>query len=248
MTLQTKAQTSQRVTTDRQSLWLMSPLASFWLQVGLVGCGLTILTWLTLPTVFWVLFAFFLASALAGLGLATSYPHSVLGLCNTVTLLRAALVAFLFGTLFVADTVSGWVIFCIGAGAFAMDGLDGWLARRSGLKSDFGARFDMETDAALGAVLALWLMLSGITQAEVLILGFARYAFVVAGWAIPRLQGELRPSFRRKTICVVQIAALLILICPLAPPILIAPISISASIALSYSFAVDIRWLLSRNS
>ena len=37
----------------------------------------------------------------------------------------------------------------------ALDGVDGWLARRSGIASAFGARFDMEIDALLILVLAV---------------------------------------------------------------------------------------------
>jgi phosphatidylglycerophosphate synthase len=37
----------------------------------------------------------------------------------------------------------------------ALDGLDGWLARRFGLASAYGARFDMEVDGFLILVLAL---------------------------------------------------------------------------------------------
>ena len=37
----------------------------------------------------------------------------------------------------------------------ALDGVDGWLARRRGMSSAFGARFDMEIDALLVQVLAI---------------------------------------------------------------------------------------------
>lgn len=84
-----------------------------------------------------------------------------------------------------------------------MDRLDGWLARRTGHTSDFGARFDMEAAALFGDVLSLIIMRSGQTGPEVLILGFMRYAFVITGLFIPKLRGVLPPSTRRKTICVV---------------------------------------------
>ncbi|WP_237217962.1 CDP-alcohol phosphatidyltransferase family protein [Ruegeria lacuscaerulensis] len=221
-----------------------SPVSVFAGQAVVMGAGLALAASMALPSVFWALSAFLVATVLSGAGLVSRYPHSVLGLCNTTTLLRAALVAFLFGTLFFTTEVSGWLVFAVGAFAFALDGLDGWFARRSGLQSDFGARFDMETDAALGAVLALWVMLSGTAQAYVLILGFARYAFVAAGWVWPQLRGNLPPSFRRKAVCVVQIAALLLLVFPLTPAAVLAPLSLTASLALSYSFGADIHWLL----
>lgn len=178
-------------------------------------------------------------------GLANRYPHDVLGLCNVVTLTRAAIVAFLAGAVF-DPGVSVWLVFTLATVAFALDGVDGWLARRSGLTSDFGARFDMETDSALAAVLALWLLTSGTTGPEIIILGFTRYAFVLASLVLPALRADLPPAFRRKAICGIQIAALIILLCPLSPAGLLPLVSIGASILLIWSFAVDIIWLLRR--
>ena len=57
-----------------------------------------------------------------------------------------------------------------------LDGIDGWLARRTGMASDFGARFDMETDAALIMVLALLAWQFGKAGVWVLASGLLRYA------------------------------------------------------------------------
>jgi len=186
---------------------------------------------------------FVLVSTVAARGLATGYPHSVLGLCNVVTLARAALTAVLAGAVFTPE-FDGWMVFAIAAIAFAMDGLDGWLARRSGLSSAFGARFDMEVDAVLSALLAIIVLTSGRAGPEVLVLGFMRYGFVALSCVVPRLKGDLPESFRRKTVCVVQIATLLMLICPLTPVVLLTPATLAAGLLLVWSFAVDIRWLL----
>ena len=70
-----------------------------------------------------------------------------------------------------------------------------------------------------------------------------RYIFVLAGLALPWLNGSLPESFRRKAICVVQIAALIFLLCPVAPAALISPVVIAASVALIWSFAADTIWL-----
>jgi len=192
----------------------------------------------------WTLLALLCATTLIIRGMKISYPHSVFGMCNAVTLLRAVLVVMLFGALFDPTKLSAWIVFGLALLALCLDGFDGWLARRSGLMSDFGARFDMETDAALGAVLAVWLLITSTTGPLVLILGFMRYAFVVVGWFIPALRKELAPSFRRKLICVVQIASLVILICPWTPDMAIPLITVLASGALTYSFAVDMAWLM----
>ncbi|MEX0276931.1 MAG: CDP-alcohol phosphatidyltransferase family protein [Ruegeria sp.] len=190
-----------------------------------------------------VVFAVFVGFLIRGL--RQSYPHDVLGLCNVVTLTRTAMVAFLAGAV-LAPAVNPWLMFSVASLAFSLDGVDGWLARRSGLTSRFGARFDMETDALLGAVLATWLLASGKTGPEILVLGFMRYAFCLAGFLFPALQADLPASFRRKAICVVQIGALIALLFPLTPEIAVAPVSFLAAVLLTWSFLVDVNWLLRR--
>ncbi|WP_223274947.1 CDP-alcohol phosphatidyltransferase family protein [Tateyamaria sp. syn59] len=185
------------------------------------------------------------AVTVAAYGLVQGYPHPVLGLCNVITLLRVALVAFLVGTVLATD-VSAWVVFAVALVAFALDGVDGWLARRAALASDFGARFDMETDAGLGAVISLWLLVSGTTGPEILILGFMRYAFVAAAFVWPALQAPLPHSVRRKVVCVIQIGALILLLLPLTPQGIGVPVAIGAAVLLSWSFLVDILWLAKR--
>ncbi|MEO0946062.1 MAG: CDP-alcohol phosphatidyltransferase family protein [Pseudomonadota bacterium] len=228
---------------------LLSPFAVFVLQAVFFAPAVALATTFVLPTVAWVLFALAVLNFAVGQSLANGdYPHAVFGLHNTVTLARANLVCLLFGSLFAGDVVSPWLVFGVGSLALALDGVDGWLARRAGLQSEFGARFDVETDSALAAILAIWLLVSGTTGWEILLLGFTRYAFVLAGWVVPRLRAELPPAFRRKAICVVQIGALIVLTLPFLPNSLVLTFSITASLALVYSFAVDLRWLLSRKT
>ena len=188
---------------------------------------------------------FCLISTVCLFGLLHSYPHDVLGTCNVVTLIRTALVALLTGAIFAPS--APWLVFGIAVIAFSSDGLDGWLARRSALTSVFGARFDMEADALLGAVLALILSAHGTVGPSILVLGFSRYVFVAFGWVWPALQGELSESYRRKTICVVQIASLIALVCPLTPAVLLPWIAAGAAALLLFSFAVD-AWTLVRRA
>lgn len=222
------------------------PIASLCLTAAITACGLALAATVALsfPAVPLILFGAIIALAVRGL--RQSYPHQVLGFCNIVTLFRAALVAFLAGAVF-DPTVAVWLVFWIATLAFALDGLDGWLARRSGLTSPFGARFDMETDALLGAVLALWLLAMGRTGPEILVLGFMRYAFCAAATVLPALRAELPQSLRRKTVCVIQVTALIAILCPLTPAGAVLPVSFCAALLLSWSFAVDIRWLIRRS-
>lgn len=222
-----------------------TPLSGFLTVAAILGVGLALASFHAFGTATVPLMAFTATVMVAAYGLMHSYVHPALGLCNVVTLLRAAMVAFLAGALGM-PAVSAWLVFGVALGAFALDGVDGWLARRAGLVSDFGARFDMETDAGLGAVIAVYLLISGTTGPEILVLGFARYAFVVASFVWPALAAPLPETFRRKAICVVQIAALILLIFPLTLPVLAAPIAVLAALLLGWSFLIDILWLTRR--
>ncbi|WP_052249876.1 CDP-alcohol phosphatidyltransferase family protein [Tateyamaria sp. ANG-S1] len=191
------------------------------------------------------LLVFAVIVTVVGYGITQSYMFHRFGLCNAVTLGRAAAVAFLVGAV-VSGSASAWIVFGVAAIAFALDGADGWLARRSGLASDFGARFDMETDAGLAAVLSLWVWTNGITGPEILVLGFMRYAFVLASFQWSFLRAPLPESFRRKAICVVQIGALILLAFPMMPTGLSSAFAYIAALLLTWSFVVDIVWLARR--
>ncbi len=177
--------------------------------------------------------------------IAAFHPFDRLGLANGVTLARAAGVALLFACAAAPPAGAGaWGLLGLSAGLVALDGVDGWAARRQGLASDFGARFDMEVDAL--AILALaWLALGlGKAGPWVLGLGLLRYGFVLAGLAAPGLAAPLPPSFRRKAVCVLQLVVLTALLAPpLAPPVTNG-LAFLAFGALVWSFAIDIRWLL----
>lgn len=226
-----------------QTLESRTPLVGFFGVCTVLGMALALASFFAHAIVAVPIVVFAAAVTVAGYALNNSYPHSVLGACNVVTLARVAMVAFLTGAL-VSTDVSVWVVFTVASLAFALDGVDGWLARRAGLVSEFGGQFDMETDAALGAVISLWLLISGTIGPEILILGFMRYTFVTASFLWPALQAPLPQAFRRKAICVVQIAALILLVFPLTPQVTVIPIAIIAALMLSWSFLVDILWLV----
>ncbi len=221
------------------------PVANLCLASAVIALALAVCSFFAFGSVLAPLVVFGLSVGLLVSGLRQTYPHEILGLCNLVTLARVAMVAFLAGTL-MAPNAHPWLVFLVATVAFALDGVDGWLARRSGLASRFGARFDMETDALLGAVISVWLLVSGTTGPEILVLGFMRYAFCAAGLVLPALRADLPEAFRRKSICVVQIGALVTLLFPLTPAIAVLPISFTAAILLAWSFFVDIKWLLGR--
>lgn len=193
--------------------------------------------------------AFMVAVAILGAPrLAAFHPHARLGPANAITTARAGVGALAAAVLALpgglADAPAlAWALTGAVVAALALDGVDGWLARRTGLASRFGARLDMEVDAALGALLALLALLSGKAGPWVLALGFLRYGFVAAGVFMPWLTAPLLESGRRKAVCVVQIAVLAALLAPVIQPPASTWLALAGTLLLAWSFAVDIRWL-----
>lgn len=191
-------------------------------------------------------------AALVWRGLAAgAHPHARFGAANRVTLGRLAgmaAVAALLGEAVpaappAAAAVGGWVLIVAATLIAVLDAADGALARRQGLASAFGARFDMETDAAFTLVLSALVWQAGQAGAWMLASGLMRYAFVAAAWALPWLAAPLPPSRRRQAVCVVQITALIVCLGPIVPPVLASAIAALSLLLLSASFAIDIHHL-----
>lgn len=180
-------------------------------------------------------------------GLPQHSPHRRFGAANQITVARAVLVAFLGALLFEqADHRVQFLALAVAAVAASLDALDGWLARRTGMSSAFGARFDMETDALFILVLSIWAWRLGKAGPWVITSGLLRYAFVVATILLPSLRGDLPFSFRRKSIAAGLMIALLVIIAPFVPASASAPIAALGLLALTASFTIDIGWLLRR--
>jgi len=178
-------------------------------------------------------------------GLAAHAPNTRFGAANRVTLARLALIALLAALIGEpVDDAVAWGCIVVATSAALLDALDGPLARRGGLASDFGARFDMETDALLVLVLSLLVVHFGKAGAWIVAAGLMRYVFVLAAQPWPWLARALPSSGRRKTVCVVQITSLIVCL----GPVIALPWSralAAASLALlAASFAIDIAWLL----
>jgi phosphatidylglycerophosphate synthase len=167
------------------------------------------------------------------------HPHARFGAANWITagraLLTVAIASFVFRD---ASAAVRWTAGLLAGVAAALDGVDGWFARRSGLASAFGARFDMETDAALLMVLSVLVWRQGQAGAWVLLIGLTRYLFVAAGWIMRWLAGPLTPTRRGKTVAVVQMVTLAV---ALVVPRIVASTACAAALALLlWSFAIDV--------
>lgn len=177
-------------------------------------------------------------------GVERHHPFETFGSANVVTTVRLALVSLVAGLILAPVTqVASWAAALVSLVAVVLDGVDGWLARRSGLASAFGARFDMETDAFLILVLAVLAWQHERAGVWVVLAGALRYLFVAAGYAWHWMNADLPPSLRRKAVCVVQIGGL----CAVVSPVLAAPVAMviaaATLAALTWSFGVDVLWL-----
>ena len=173
-----------------------------------------------------------------------AHPYPRFGPANYVTTVRAMLVA-LIATAIVGPATQEvlWAVIGVTALVAALDGLDGWLARRTGMASAFGARFDMETDAVLILVLSILVWQQGKAGAWVLLCGLMRYGFVAAGWLQPWLAKPLRSTRRGKTVAVGQLLGLSVALAPIVSPRVSPLVAALTLTALAWSFAIDVRWL-----
>jgi phosphatidylglycerophosphate synthase len=177
-------------------------------------------------------------------GLRVGHPFACFGAANQVTTLRAAL-AVLVAALIGERSLPALAAVAASAALVAtmLDGIDGWLARRTRMSSEFGARFDMEVDAFLILVLAMLAWRHGKAGWWILLAGLLRYLFILAGRSWAWMNSPLPPSTRRQTICVVQIAGLIVTLMPSVMPPASATVAALALMALCYSFLVDTLWL-----
>jgi len=210
------------------------------------GIGLIIRPWLQLGALYPGKAAAVCAAAMAmAAGHAGAHhPYGRLGPANHVTMIRVMVVALIASLIAEPELPRIALAASIAAGAMTvLDGVDGWLARRSGMASSFGARFDMETDAALVMAMSILIWQHEKAGAWALAGGLMRYLFVIAGWWLPWMTGPLTPTRRARVITVCHMVALSVALAPFVP----VPFSTIAAglttAALAWSFAVDVRRL-----
>ena len=138
---------------------------------------------------------------------------------DRITLLRGVLAggcATLVTLSLMGDVqVRSWPLFCLALPAFLLDGVDGWVARRTGTASAVGGRLDMETDAAFFLVLSIALAPS--VGVWVLGIGAMRYVFWLAAAWRPALGRPLAFSHFRRVTAGLQGGVLVAVILPMIP-------------------------------
>jgi phosphatidylglycerophosphate synthase len=118
-------------------------------------------------------------------------PSGVFGWANTVTALRA-LAVWVVGARLHGEHET--LLALIVLGLFALDGLDGYLARRRGTTSEFGALFDMETDAYFVLMIEVVLFHRGDLGAWILVTGVLRYVYVLVRAFVPARRPDVPRS------------------------------------------------------
>jgi phosphatidylglycerophosphate synthase len=172
------------------------------------------------------------------------HPFDQFGPANWVTTVRAMLAALVVGLIGETPTSAiAMAAVVLGVMATLLDGVDGWLARRTGLASEFGARFDLEIDALLILALAILVWRHEKAGGWILVSGLLRYLFIAAGRVWSWMRDPLPPTRRAKVICVTQIATLLVALAPPVPESASALIAGAGLLALASSFLVDTLWL-----
>ncbi len=178
------------------------------------------------------------------------------GAANLVTLARVVGTSWVIGLTLQAalgqlSPTGVVVMIAVGSTCWILDGVDGHVARARGETSVFGARFDMETDAALNLALSVAVAVLGVAGWWVLAIGGLRYAYVAASRLAPtRLQEALRSPlpfrYSRKVIAVVQGVALLVSLTLAVTGVsatlpLLAPALLAVALgALCWSFGRDV--------
>ncbi len=188
--------------------------------------------------------------ALISLWVWTQYPKHAsgrpFGLANFITLGRAVLVCVFAGFIGDPDAVveASVLILLTGTLALVLDGVDGWIARRTGTAGPFGARFDMELDGFFILILCLLVIEAGRMGWWILWAGLLRYLYVLAGLLIARLRQPLEPRKRRQAVAVIQAAALLVCVPPFLGKTIETVVLLIAVSLLTLSFATDVIWSL----
>jgi phosphatidylglycerophosphate synthase len=136
------------------------------------------------------------------------------GKADVVTLVRGVGVCFLAGLALqaLAGSLAApgvLIMIIIGTLCLTLDGVDGRVARARGETSAFGARFDVETDAAMLVVLSVAVAALGIAGWWVLAIGTMRYGYVATSLIVPALRTPLPHRYSAKVIAVAQAVALL---------------------------------------
>lgn len=163
------------------------------------------------------------------------------GWANAITLFRNVLTATIINILvFDYGANEGVLIALLSVFALLLDGVDGYIARKLGQCSDFGARFDMESDAFFILVLSIGVVTVYGAAAWVILIGAMRYLYVAGQYVYKPLNLPVKDRYSRKVFCVIQIIALVLPYTHILPKTIWEPMLLMSLATLTFSFGRDI--------
>lgn len=157
-------------------------------------------------------------------------PDGGFGVANLVTLMRVGLLALMPP----AASAGADVLIGLSLLILATDGLDGWLARKRGQSSEFGAFFDKESDALFLLALCGLAAFRGRLPLWILGAGLLRYVFVILLFLVPPSEKTEERTNLARYVYGGMIAALLFSFLPY--PSLYRPVVVGATTLLAVSF------------
>lgn len=161
-----------------------------------------------------------------------------LGAANLLTLGRLALVVVGLLVAKASLTALGVLAFV----AFALDGVDGWLARRFEESDELGAHLDMETDAYAVLVMAVAIVVTGAAPWWVLATGAVRYVFVAARALTGATPSGERRSRLGRLVFFALMSSLIAGCLPIPPAVKVPVLGVGLALVLA-SFSTDFRLL-----
>jgi phosphatidylglycerophosphate synthase len=169
-----------------------------------------------------------------------SFARTGFGSANWITSVR--LVSLLLFALLIdahqplAASALAWAVFCL-------DGLDGFLARRTRTESSFGALYDAEVDASFSMLLTWSLFQLGHAGAWVLIGGLLRFVYVLSLYATRVSEVEAPRTTLGRYVFGLSVGGYTLSLWPFAG----AGFALSglATLLLCYSFARSFHWTFS---
>jgi len=225
--------------------WLLAACWPMVLGATLVGWQLS---WLSAST---ATFCFLVLGTLV----ARHSRARTFRVADVVTLVRGLGVCFLAGL--ALQALAGGLtkralltMIIISTLCLLLDGVDGRVARARSEASAFGARFDVETDAAMLAVLSVTVAALGIAGWWVLAIGAMRYGYVATSLLVPALRTPLPYRYSGKVIAVIQAVALLAALSvglTHVEPWVSTTFLLAALAALCWSFGSSVIWQLRRS-
>lgn len=171
------------------------------------------------------------------------WPPRGFGMANAITACRLLLTA----AIGFASGSAGWWLCGACLLIFALDGIDGKVARRRGESSEFGAGFDLEVDAFFVAVMGFVLWDRGVAAWWCLVPGLLRYLYVLVVARLPDRPHEPRSFISRVAYSVLVscfTAAFVV------PPAAATAVTALGTLTLCWSFGRSFWWSLvaSRNA